>query len=173
MIYVGSFGACCKFVAVSCCWLCIQFDYGYLWIDIYILLFKLVYLICNSFHPSNNFKLLHSLIYIFRYTMSNSTSNAGMDALRQAISSGSNAAAALSAMVAASRGSSSSAAATSTSASAAGSASSSTANEQVDQKPSAQELAKENEGQDDGHEVDDEISYTPYKPAKLKVCFIL
>ena len=105
--------------------------------------------------------------------MSNSTSNAGMDALRQAISSGSNAAAALSAMVAASRGSSSSAAATSTSASAAGSASSSTANEQVDRKPSAQELAKENEGQDDGHEVDDEISYTPYKPAKLKVCFIL
>lgn len=104
--------------------------------------------------------------------MSNSTSNAGMDALRQAISSGSNAAAALSAMVAASRGSSSSAAATSTSASA-GSASSSTANEQVDQKPSAQELAKENEGQDDGHEVDDEISYTPYKPTKLKVCCIL
>ena len=105
--------------------------------------------------------------------MSNSTSNAGMDALRQAISSGSNAAAALSAMVAASRGPAAAASTSTSAAPAAGSASSSTANEQVDQKPSAQELAKENEGQDDGHEVDDEISYTPYKPTKLKVCCIL
>ena len=103
--------------------------------------------------------------------MSNSTSNAGIDALRQAISSGSNAAAALSAMVAASRGSSSTTAPSAASAAAAGSASSSTANEQVDQKPSAQELAKENEGQDDGHEVDDtpmEVdSKADIKPAAL------
>ena len=38
-----------------------------------------------------------------------------------------------------------------------------------DKKPSATELAAvEKEGEDDGHEVEDEISYTPYKPAKLK-----
>ena len=70
-----------------------------------------------------------------------------IEALRDVLRQGGDAAAALAAMVAVARASSSTAAA-------------------ADKKPSPNEVA--NQEQDDGHEVEDEISYTPYKPTKLK-----
>ena len=83
-----------------------------------------------------------------------------MEALRDALRSGSNAQAALQAMVAAATGGSTTA--PSSSAAAASNP------EGGDNDPSANEAANQ-EGQDDGIEVDDEITYTPYKPSKLKV----
>jgi len=70
-----------------------------------------------------------------------------IEALRDVLRQGGDAAAALAAMVAVARASSSTSAA-------------------ADKKPSPNEVA--NREQDDGHEVEDEISYTPYKPTKLK-----
>jgi hypothetical protein len=70
-----------------------------------------------------------------------------IEALRDVLRQGGDAAVALAAMVAVARASSSTSAA-------------------ADKKPSPNEVA--NREQDDGHEVEDEISYTPYKPTKLK-----
>jgi hypothetical protein len=70
-----------------------------------------------------------------------------IEALRDVLRQGGDAAAALAAMVAVARASSSTTAA-------------------ADKKPSPNEVA--NQEHDDGHEVEDEISYTPYKPTKLK-----
>ena len=80
-----------------------------------------------------------------------------IEALRAIIRQGGDVAAALSAMTSAANASSS--AALAAMASAANASSSATA--------AAAEVANR-EGQDDGHEVEDEISYTPYKPTKLK-----
>jgi hypothetical protein len=76
-----------------------------------------------------------------------SVPNPNIEALRDVLRQGGDAAAALAAMVAISR------------------ASSSTSSAAADKKPSPNEGA--NQEKDDGHEVEDEISYTPYKPAKL------
>jgi hypothetical protein len=71
-----------------------------------------------------------------------------IEVLRDVLRQGGDAAAALAAMVAVARASSSISSAAS------------------DKKTSPNEVA--NQEQDDGHEVEDEISYTPYKPTKLK-----
>jgi len=73
----------------------------------------------------------------------------GIEALRDALRQGGDAAAAMAAIAEASR------------------ALSATSSAAADKKPSSKEVANQ-EGQDDGHEVEDEISYTPYKPTKLK-----
>jgi hypothetical protein len=84
----------------------------------------------------------------------------GIEALRDALRQGGDAAAAMAAIAAASRASMAAIAEASRALSATSSAA-------ADKKPSSKEVANQ-EGQDDGHEVEDEISYTPYKPTKLK-----
>ena len=91
-------------------------------------------------------------------TMSTSLPSPSMEALRDALRSGSNAAAAFAALASAARGSSSSSAAASAR---------SSSNANADEKPSTSNEDTSNQ-EDDGDEVEDEISYTPYKPAKLK-----
>jgi len=93
--------------------------------------------------------------------MATSAPSPSMEALREALSSGANASTALSAMIAAARGSSSSAAA-------AAASSAATSGEEKKKSSSKDKDTANPEGQDDGHEVEDEISYTPYKPTKLK-----
>ena len=59
----------------------------------------------------------------------------------------------------------------SSSSTAAASRSSSSSSNDKDSKPSSkdkEDATANQEGQDDGHEVEDDISYTPYKPTKLK-----
>ena len=102
---------------------------------------------------------IHYSLFNLTITETSHTLKFKMEVLRDALRAGSNAQEALQAMVAAAAGGSTTAPSSSAAAA---------SNPEGNNNPSANEAANQ-EGQDDGIEVDDEITYTPYKPSKLKV----